>query len=273
MGGNERDLLVLHPLLKSHHILRHIPDLLDGAAALDVEGVQNVLRFGADRFLIGDVVRDRPHLLPVELLGVQEHTVIQVCLIDVEIHHTGIGTSDLSQVRVAETSADLRSLAPVLDLRLNGRISAFHHTGDDRMALSGSFQVSHTFADSAAGIQFAQPGRRIGIGIVRRFLLLDIHQHDRHIQVPDCRKHVVGCGVGQQLHDHQVHVRRAELVPCRHGLLLGGHQTAVDDVHGIRQRLFECLILGFKFRYQRRELGQIRAQRDGKNANSCSRLN
>ena len=74
--GYHAQLLVLHPLLEGHHILRHVPYLLDGTATLDVEGSQDVLGLGTDGRLVGDVVGYGPHLLPVELLGIDEHAMV-----------------------------------------------------------------------------------------------------------------------------------------------------------------------------------------------------
>ena len=126
------------------------------------------------------------------------------------------------------------------------------------MALSCPFQIGDHLAHSAAGVQSAQPCRGVGISIVRGFLLLQIHQHHRHTQIPNGGEHIVGRGVGQKLHDDQVHVSRPELVPGSGGLLLGGDQTAVDQFHGIRDALLEVGILAFKLRHQLRELGQVR---------------
>ena len=90
VGGYESDLLILDPLLEGHNIASHIPDGLHRGAALDVEGVQDILRLGADGSLVGDVVSNGPHLFPVELLGVQLHPVVEVGFVDVQIHHAGV---------------------------------------------------------------------------------------------------------------------------------------------------------------------------------------
>ena len=162
-------------------------------------------------------------------------------------------------IPVDESAADLRRAAPVLDLCLNIRIAAFHHTGDDRVTLSGPFQVGHHFAHSPAGVEFAQPGGGVSVGVIGGFLFLYVHQHHGHIQIPDSGEHVVAGSVGEQLQDHQIHVRRPELVPSFHSLFLGGHDAAIHQFHGIGDQLFEILILALKLRHQGRELGQVRA--------------
>ena len=117
--------------------------------------------------------------------------MIQVCLINVQVHHAGIWTADLSDVGVAETAAHLSGTAPVFDLRLKMGIAALIHAGDDRMALAGSLQVRDHLAYSTAGIQLAQPGRSIRSSVLRSPLLLDVHQYHRYIQIPYCGQHVV----------------------------------------------------------------------------------
>ena len=268
VGSDEAQLLVLDPLLEGDHILCHIPDLFDGAAALDIEGVQNVLRLGADRFFIGDIVGDGPHLLPVKLLGVEPHTVVEVGLVDIQIHHAGIGAADLRKVRIAEAAANLRGTAPVGNLGVHFGVAALDDAGDHGVALASALQVGHHLANCAAGIELAQPGGGIGVGIIGGFLLLQVNQHHGHIQIADGGEHVVRGRVGQQLQDDQVHVGGTELVAGFHGLLLGGHKTAVDELHRVGDALFEVCVLCLKLRHQGRELGQIGAQRDGENADS-----
>ncbi len=136
--------------------------------------------------------------------------MVQIRFVDVQIHHAGIRPADLGQVRVPEAAAHLGSPAPILDLGLHLRVAAFTG-GDDGMTLAGALQISDHLADSAAGVQLTQPGGGVGVGVVRGFLLLDVHQHDRDIQIPHSRQHVVGSGVGQQLQDHQVHICSAKL--------------------------------------------------------------
>ena len=118
------------------------------------------------------------------------------------------------------------------------------------MSLSISLKVSYHLTYSAAGIAFAKPGSNVCVVIIQRFQLLDIDQNHRNVQILHCRKHIVGCGVGQKLHKHQIYVCRAEQIARCLGLLLGGNHTAVDNLYGIGKCLFECLILGFEFRNQ-----------------------
>ena len=211
--SHKGDLLVLDPLLKSNYILCHIPDGFHGSAALDVEGVQNVLGFGTDGGFIGNIVGNRPHLLPVELLGVQPHTVVQVGLVNVQIHHAGIGAANLGKVRIPEAAAHLRGTAPVLNFCLCYRVSALNNTGDDGVALPGPLQIGHHLTHCAAGVQLPQPGGGVGVCVVGSLLLLKVHQHHGNVQVPDSREHIVGGGIGQQLHNDQIYVRSPELVP------------------------------------------------------------
>ena len=268
VAGHKGNLLVLDPLLKRDHIAGHIPDLLDGAAALNVKGIQNILCLGANGVFIGDIVGNGPHLLPVELLGVEPHTVVQVCLVNVQIHHAGVGAADLGQVRIAEAAAHLRSLAPVVDLGRDNGVAALDHTGDDGMALAGALQIRDHLANGTAGVQLAQPCRDVGVGVVGRFLLLDIDQHDRHIQIAHCRQHIIRGSVGQQLQDDQINISSAELIACCHRLLLGRNNAAVNDLNAVGQRLFEGGVLALKLRHQRGELRQISAQRNSKHANA-----
>ena len=270
--GDQAELFVLDPLLESHHVSGHIPYLFDGSAAFDLEGVQDILCLGADRILIGDVVGDSPHLLPVELLGVDPHSVVEVGLVDVEVHHAGIRSSDLSQVGVAESPADLRRTAPLIDFLSNIGIAAFDNTCDHCVSLSCALKVSDHLADSAACIELAKPCRCIGVGVIRRLEFLYVHQNNRHVDVANSGKHVVRGRVGEKLADHQVYVRRAELVACRLGQLFGRADSAVNDLDCVRKCLLERVVLTLELRYQRRELRQIRAERDGENADSCFRI-
>ena len=242
VGSNEGNFFILDPLLERHDILGHVPDLFHRAAAFDVEGVQDIFCLGADGGFVGDIVRDRPHLFPVELFGVQPHTVVEVGLVDVQVHHAGVRTTDLCQIGVTEAAAHLCGTAPVLDLGLYLRVTALDHAGNDGVTLAGALQICHHLTHGAAGVQFAQPGGSIGVGIVRGFLLLDIHQHHRHIQIANSGQHIIAGGVGEQLQNDQINVRGAELVAC--GVLL------------------------LKFGHEGRELGQIRTQCDGKHANT-----
>ena len=273
MAGHQAQLLVLDPLLEGHDVAGHVPDLFNRSAALDVEGVQDVLGLGTDGGLVGDVVGDGPHLLPVELLGVEEHAAIEVGLVDVQVHHAGIGPADLGDVGVTEAAAHLGRAAPVFDLGLEMGITALVHAGDDRVALAGALQVGHHLAHGAAGVQLAQPGGSVGGGVLGCALLLNVHQHHGHVQVPHGGQHIVARGVGQQLQDHQVYVRGAELVARRHRQLLGGDDAAVDQLHRIGDAGLELRVLALELGHQGRELGQVGPQSDGENAHSCFGFN
>ena len=268
VAGDEGDLLVPDPLLKCDNVAGHIPDLLHRAAALNIEGVQNVLRLGTDGVLVGDVVGDGPHLLPVKLLGVEPHTVVQVRLIDVQIHHTGVRAADLRKVRITEAAAHLRGLAPVVDFGLHGGVTALDNAGDDGVALTGALQISDHLADSAAGVQLTQPGGGVGVGVVGGLLLLHVDEDDGHVEVAHGGQHIVRGSVGQQLQNDKVNVGGAELIARGHGLLLGGDDAAVDDLDGVGQRLFEGGVLALKLGDQRGELRQVSAQRNGEHANA-----
>ena len=100
--------------------------------------------------------------------------MIEVGLVDVEIHHARIGTADLRKVRVAETAPDLSGAAPVFDFRLSFRIAAFHDARDDRVALSGAFQIRYHLSHRAAGVKFAKPSRGVRVRVIGGFLLLEI---------------------------------------------------------------------------------------------------
>ncbi len=136
------------------------------------------------------------------------------------------------------------------------------------MALARALQVSDHLADGAAGVQLAEPGGGVGVGIVRGFFLLQVHEHHGHIQIPHGRKHVVGGGIGQQLQNHEVDVGGAEFVTGRGGELLGGADAAVDQLDRVGQRLLKRGVLAFKFGDQGRELGQIGAERDRKHTDA-----
>ena len=259
MGRDETQFLVFHPFFKRNDIFCHFPDFFDASAALDVKRIKDILRFRADRVLICDIISDGPHFLPVKLLCIQVHPSVQVGLINVEIHHARVRPADLGDIRVTESPSRLRGTAPVFDLCLDSRISALHNAGDHRMSLTIPFKVSHHLAYSAARIALSEPRRDICVVIVQSFQLLDIHEHDRHIQVLHSREHVVGRSVCKELKEHQIHVRRAEQVARCLGLLFCRHHPAVDDLHRIRDRLLKCLILRLKLRHKRRELRKVRA--------------
>ena len=261
-------MLLLDPLFKRDDVARHIPHFFDGAAALDVEGVQNILRLGADGGFVGDVIGDGPHLLPVELFGVQPHAVVEVGLVDVQVHHAGVGPADLREVQIAEAAAHLGGFAPVGKLGLDGRVAALHHAGDDGMALAGALKVGHHLAHGAAGVQFAQPFGGVGVGVVRRAQFLDVDQHHRHVQVAHGGQHVVAGGVGQQLQHDEVDVGGAELVARGLGLLFGGDDAAVHQLNTGGEHRFKVGVLALKLRHQAGELRQVRAQRDGEYAHA-----
>ena len=215
MGSDHSKMLVFYPLLKSNYIFCHIPYFLNGAAALNIECIKDILCLCPDCLLICNIISDRPHLLPVELFCVEEHSVIEVCLINIQIHHTRIWSSDLRNVSLTESSSYLSSLAPVFDLSLNCRISAFYNACDNRMSLACSLKVSNW-----------------------------------NIQITDRRKHVVGCCVCQHLKKYKVNICCTELISCHHCLLFCCHHSAVNDLYCIRDRFLECVVLCLKFRHQ-----------------------
>ena len=269
MGCHESDLLILNPLFKSDHVFCHFPDSLNRAAAFDLKCIQNVLSFGAYRFFIGDVVGNRPHFLPVKLLGVKMHPVVKVGLVDIQIHHAGVRAADLGQVCIPEAAADLSCTAPVLNFSLSNRIASLDDAGNHGMALSRALQISYHLTDGAAGIEFAEPGCRIRVGVVRSFLLLQVHEHHRYVQIAHSREHVVGSRIGKQLQDHEIHIGRTEFVTGCHSQFLGCHKTSVDQFHAVRDHTLEISILALEFRNKRRELRQISAERNRKNTNPC----
>ena len=178
------------------------------------------------------------------------HPSVQVGLVNIEIHHTRIRSSDLCDIRIAESSSHLSRAAPFPDLFLNARISALNDACDHGMSLAIALKVCNHLAYSAAGITFTQPGRDVRVVIIQGLYLLYIYKDNRHIQILYSRQHIVGCCVCKELHDHQVNVRRAELVARFLGLLFCRHHAAVDDLNGIRDRLLERLILSLELRHQ-----------------------
>ena len=182
-------------------MLCHIHNIfiICGSAAFYFEGIDDVLCLCLNSLGIGNVIRNGPHILPVELLGIQTHPVVKVGLVDIEIHHAGIRTADLGDIGLPETSADLCCLTPVGDLCCHLGVTAFYHTGDHGMSLACTLQICHSLAYGAAGIQIAQPDGNIGVGIVRSQLLLDIDTYYRYIQIADRGKYIIGSCVGQQL--------------------------------------------------------------------------
>ena len=250
-------MLVFYPFLKSNNVFSHIPYFLDRAAALNIECIKDILCLCTDCFLVCDIISDRPHLLPVELFCVEEHSVIEVCLINIQIHHTRIWSSDLCNVSLTESSSYLSSLAPVFDLSLNCRISAFYNACDNRMSLACSLKVSNRLAYSTACIAFTQPGGNVSVFIIQRFQFLNVHKNDRNIKITDCRKHVVGCCIGQHLKKYKINICCTEFVPSFHSLLFCGNHSTVDDLYCTRKCFLERIILCFKFRYKRRELRKV----------------
>ena len=201
------------------------------------------------------------------------HPSVQIGFVNIEIHHARIWPANLRNIRIAESSSGLCGKAPLLNLFLNIRISAFHHAGNHRMPLAEPLQIRHHFSHRSTGIPFSKPCCDIRMIVIQRLQLLKVHQHDRHIQIFDSRKHVVGSGIGQKLQKYQIHVRCPELIPCSLRLLLRGNHPSVDQFHRIRKRLLKRFILGLKFRHQRRKLRQIRPQRNRKYADFCFRIN
>ena len=119
-------------------MLCHIQNIfvICGSATLYFEGIDDVLCLRLNSFGIGNIVCNSPHIFPVKLLGIQTHAVVQVGLVDIEIHHTGIRTSDLGDIGLAETSADLCRLTPVFNLCCHLGVTAFYDTGDHGMSLA-----------------------------------------------------------------------------------------------------------------------------------------
>ena len=269
MRGNHAEFLVLYPLLESHHIFGHVPYFLNGTAAFNLEGVEDILSLGADSFLVGDIIGNSPHLLPIELLGIDKHTVIEVGLVDIEVHHTGIGTANLCDIGIAETATHLSSTAPVLDFSLNLRVSAFYHTCNDSRTLAGTVQVSHHLTDGTAGIQLAQPDGNIGLSVIGSQFLLHIHDDYRHIEVAHRRQHIIRGAIGEHLQDNEVHIGSTELITGLHRLFLGGHHSAINDFDGFWQCFLECSILSLKLRNELWELRQVCSECDGEHAHPC----
>ena len=257
MGCYHAQLLVLNPLFEGYDIFCHIPYLLNGAATLDVEGSQNILCLRTDSSLVGDVVGNSPHLFPVELLGIYEHAVIEVCLVDIEVHHARIWAANLCDVGIAEAAAHLCSTAPVLYLCLNTRVTTFYYTGNDSRALAGTIQVGNHLTNSAAGIEVAQPGGNIGLGIVGSQFLLQIHNDDGHVEIANGRQHIIRGTVGQHLENDKIDISCSELITGSHRLLLGGHHATIDNLNGVWQRLLERLILSLEVWYELWELWQV----------------
>ena len=271
--SNHTEFLVLNPLLESHHIFGHVPNLFDGAATFNLEGVEDILSLGADSLFVGDIVSDGPHLLPVELLGIDKHTVIEVGLVDIEVHHAGIGTANLCDIGVAETTAHLSSAAPVLNLSLNLRVATFYDTRNHSRTLTGTIQVGHHLTDGTAGIELAQPDGNVRLCVIGSQLLLHVYDDHRHIQVAHGRQHIIRGAIGQHLQDDEIHVGRTELIAGLHRLFLRGHHSTVDNLDGRGQCLLECCILSLKLRYELWELRQVCSECNGEHAHPCFGFN
>ena len=269
MAGDQTDLLVLDPLLKGDDVLGHLLDGLVGdlGAALDVEGVENLGSLGVHGSLVVDVVGDGPHLLPVKLLGVEAQTVVEVGLVDVEVHHARVRTADLGDVGAAQATTHLGGTAPLLELLGHSRVATLDNAGHDGMTLAGAVKVGHDLAGGAAGVQIAQPRGDVGVGVVGLGLLLHVDHDDGHVQVAHDRQHVVARGIGEHLQDNQIDVLGAELVAGDLGLLLGGHHAAVDKLDSRGQRGLKVLVLLLKIGNELRELRKIGTEGDREDAN------
>ncbi len=268
VASDQTDLLVLDPLLKGDNVLGHLLDGLVGdlGAALDVEGVENLGGLGIHGSPVVDVVGDGPHLLPVKLLGVEAQTVVEVGLVDIEVHHARVRTADLGNVGTTQATTYLGGTAPLLELLGHSRVATLDDTGHDGMTLAGAVKVGHDLSGGAAGVQIAQPRGDVGIGIVGLGLLLHVDHDDGHIQVAHDRQHVVARGIGEHLQDDQVDVLGAELVAGDLGLLLGGHHAAVDKLDSRGQRGLKVLVLLFKVGNELRELRKIGTEGDREDA-------
>ena len=181
MGRDHAEVFFFYPLFKSNDIFCHIPYGFHRCTAFDIKSIQNILCFRTDRVFICDMIGNGPHFLPVELFGIEAHTVVEVCLIDIQIHHARIRTANLCDIGIAESSADLCCAAPLCNLFCHVIITAFYHTSDNSMTFSGTLQVCYHLTDCATRIQLAEPFRGIGICIVRRFQFLYIDQDNRYV--------------------------------------------------------------------------------------------
>ena len=146
---------------------------------------------GGNHVLVGDVVGDCPHPLPVELLGVEGHAVVEVGLVDVEVHHARIGTTDLGDVGVTEAAAHLRGAAPVLDLGLGLGVTALDDARHHSMALAGAVEVGDHLANRAARVAHAEPLGSAGRIEVEAADLLQVDENHRHVEVAHGGEHVV----------------------------------------------------------------------------------
>ena len=158
--------------------------------------------------------------------------MIEVSLVDIEVHHTGIGTANLCDIGIAETATYLSSTAPVLDFSLNLRVSAFNHTRNNSRTLASTVQVGYHLTDGTAGIELTQPDGNIGLSVIGSQLLLHIHDNHRHIEVAHRRQHIIRCAIGEHLQDNEVYIGSTELIAGLHRLFLGGHHSAINDFDG-----------------------------------------
>ena len=71
----------------------------------------------------------------------------------------------------------------------------------------------------------------------------------------------------------EIYISSPELVTSLHRLLLGSYHTAINQLHGVRQGLFESLILRLELWHQLWELWQICAQGNRENTEFCSSIN
>ena len=272
MGCYKAQLFILNPLLKGHYITGHIPNLFNGAI-LNIKGIQNILSLGLNNSFIINIISNSPHLFPIKLLGIEPHSMIEVGFINIKIHHAWVWTTNLSQIGITESPAYLSCSAPILQLSLYSRIATLYYTGNNCMALAGSFQICYHLAYSATSIKLTQPGRNISISIIRSLFLLYINQHYRHIQISNSWQHIVGCCISQKLENNQIYISSTELVTGLHGLLLGSYHTAINQLHSVWQGLFESLILRLELWHQLWELWQICSQGNRENTYFCFSIN
>ena len=195
--------------------------------------------------------------------------MVEVGLVNVEIHHTGVRTTNLCDVRIAEAATHLCCTAPVPNLCLYFGVTTLYDTRNHCRTLAGTVQVGYHLTNGATGIELAEPGGDIGLGIVWSQLLLYVDNDDRNIEISDGRQHIIRGTIGEHLQDDEVNVCCAELVASSHRLLLAGHHTAVDNLDGVGQRLLECLILSLKLRNELGELWQVSLQRNAEDTYPC----
>ena len=269
MGCHQSQLLVLYPLLKGHHVSGHLPDLFHRCAAFYVKGIQYILSLCPDGRLVVYIIGYGPDLFPVKLLCIQMHPVVEVGLVDIEIHHSRIGSSYLGDIRIPEAAAYLSRPAPFLDLLCYPGISSLDDSGYHGMSLAEALEIRHHLSHGSAGIGLSQPLCGARVIVIESLELLYIYEDNGYVQILDCRKHIIGGSIGKKLHEHQVHVSGPELVPCCLGLFLRCDKPAVDNLNGIREGCLEIGILFVKFRYKRGKLRQICAQSYRKYPDLC----